>query len=302
VAGLCFVFLDGVGLGSDDAVLNPLAGRWPGLERLAGRRWTLGDWNDDAGDGLVVRRLDAALGHPGLPQSATGQTSLLTGRNAADVMRRHYGPWPGPTLQALLEQGTLFHVGVANGGALLANCYPPGYFAALERRRVRRSAPVHAALAAGLRLGTLDDYARGRAVAADFGGGFIRGSADAFAGAAPEEAVREQARRLAQLAGRHAFTFFDVWLTDHAGHAADPGLAHAVLARLDVFLDELAGAVPGEVTVLLTSDHGNLEDLRTPRHTAAPVPLLARGPGAAAFAHARSLPDVALAATALLGA
>ncbi|MDO9170716.1 MAG: hypothetical protein Q7W29_02680, partial [bacterium] len=43
---------------------------------------------------------------------------------------------------------------------------------------------------------------------------------------------------------------------------------------------EHRGAAP-ETLVLLTSDHGNLEDLSTRSHTRNPVPLLAWGPGAA---------------------
>ena len=47
--------------------------------------------------------------------------------------------------------------------------------------------------------------------------------------------------------------------------------------------------------VVLTSDHGNLEDLRHRSHTDAPVPTVACGPGAAMFATATSLLDVAAA-------
>jgi 2,3-bisphosphoglycerate-independent phosphoglycerate mutase len=295
---LVLVFLDGVGLGERDPAINPLASAWPSLEALAGRRWTLAEWGAPAADGVVVRALDAGLGFPGLPQSATGQTSLLTGRNAVHAMRGHYGPWPGPTLRALLEQGSLFHDGVAAGGAMLANVYPPGYFAALRGRSLRRSAPVHAAVAAGLPLASVADYDRGDAVAADLDGGFFRaaGSGSTAAGLLDpfdRAAVGEQAERLARLASRHAFTFFDVWLTDQVGHRSDLPMALALLRRLDAFLGRLAASLSEDVTLVVTSDHGNLEDVRTSRHSRAPVPLLARGRGAGAFAAATSLLDVA---------
>ncbi|MBA2666587.1 MAG: hypothetical protein H0U69_06095, partial [Trueperaceae bacterium] len=228
------MFLDGVGLGVDDADVNPLAAPWPGLEALAGRRWTAPSWGAEEGGsgvgvaGTVARSLDAALDHAGIPQSATGQTSLLTGLNAARTMGGHYGPWPGPTLRALLDHGTLFHDGVAAGGAALANVYPPGYFAALSGRRLRRSAPVHAALAAGLELATVETYERGEAVSADLDGAFMRvgerprGAPSALA-TTPFDPVGivGEAERLARLARRHSFTFFDVWLTDQIGHRAD---------------------------------------------------------------------------------
>jgi bisphosphoglycerate-independent phosphoglycerate mutase (AlkP superfamily) len=43
---------------------------------------------------------------------------------------------------------------------------------------------------------------------------------------------------------------------------------------------------------VLTSDHGNMEDLSTGSHTRNPVPLLARGPQARRFAAAESIADV----------
>ena len=307
MAHLLFVFLDGVGLGPDDRATNPLAGSWPGLEALAGRRWTEPDWGEPDRAGLVTRALETGLGWPGVPQSATGQTSLLTGHNAAEAMRGHYGPWPGPTLRALLDAGTIFDDGVAAGGATLANVYPPGYFVALRGRTLRRSAPVHAAVAAGLPLASAPDYERGEAVSADLDGAFMRGvrrpgPVDAAGLAAFDRgAVADQAARLARLAARRPFTFFDVWLTDQVGHRADLAVARALLSRLDAFLAALVDTLDADVTLLVTSDHGNLEDARTPRHSRSPVPLLARGPCASAFAAASSLLDVAGAVRSVLG-
>ena len=46
--------------------------------------------------------LDALLGVPGLPQSATGQTTILTGRNAPAVIGEHSGPYPSQALRDML--------------------------------------------------------------------------------------------------------------------------------------------------------------------------------------------------------
>lgn len=297
MARVLFVFLDGVGLGAGDPDRNPLAAPWDGLRSLTGCDWTVPGWQSRSGAELVTAALDARLGLPGLPQSATGQTTLLTGWNAARVMGRHYGPWPGPTLRALLARGSLFHDGAASGGARLANAYPAAYLALLRMpptaaggarsrrgRRARASAPVAAAEAAGLTLADASDLARDRAVPGDLGLGRPQAGAAAAAG---------HAHALAALASRHAFTFLDVWGGDVVGHRQDPVAARTFLTRLDTFLPVLAAALPHDVTLLVTSDHGNLDDLGTRGHTLAPVPLLARGPGAAAFADARSLVDVA---------
>jgi hypothetical protein len=245
----------------------------------------------------VYRELDATLGHPGLPQSATGQSTLLTGVNAADAMSGHYGPWPGPTLRRLLDAGSVFADAARAGGASLANAYPPGYFAAREAGRVRPNAVAYAALAAGLRQRGEAEYAAGEAVPSDLHGAHLRREGGPLG---PEGS----ARVLSELATRHALTLLDVWLTDAYGHARDYVGAKGLLERLDTALRFLVadplGAVARGVTLLITSDHGNVEDLSVPTHTRNPVPLYAVGPGAEAFAGASSLLDVAPALRELL--
>jgi 2,3-bisphosphoglycerate-independent phosphoglycerate mutase len=146
-----------------------------------------------------------------------------------------------------------------------------------------------AALAAGVPLVGVGDRAAGRSVAADLDGrGLLRLDP---AGGAPD--VAREARRLAGLASEHAFTYLDVWITDQTGHRADLALAVEVVERLDRFVAALVGALSDHVTLVLTSDHGNLEDARDARHSRAAVPLVAIGPGAPAFARVADLRDVA---------
>jgi len=290
------LFLDGVGLGAPDPARNPFArAHAPTLAWLGGGSWTSrlepvrdADWS--------VVRLDPTLGDARRPQSATGQSTLLTGADAVALMGGPYGPWPGPRLRGLLAAGTLFHDASAAGagGAALANAYPAVYLEALERpqgrhRRARAPAAVVAARAAGVPLRGLAERSAGRAVAADLDGGGLE-RWDAGGGAA--DAARE-GRRLAAIAGDHAFTYLDVWVTDHVGHRADLALATSLVERLDRFVAAVCDALARHVTLVVTSDHGNLEDAGEPRHTRAAVPLIARGPRAGAFAGARDLRDVA---------
>ena len=227
--------------------------------------------------------VSATLSHPGLPQSATGQTTLLTGLNGADLMNGHYGPWPGPTLKRTLDKGTLFSEVLAAGGAVaLANAFPPGYFQALQTGQQRVNVPVYAAQRAGVRLRTPADYAAGNATSADLDGGY---SGEA-------RPLVEAGAQLARLAQSYDLTFFDFWLSDTAGHRWPLEGATGLVRKLDTFL---AGVVPalGDVTLLITSDHGNLEDKATRSHTRNPVPLLALGPQAGVFAGVESLLGVA---------
>jgi hypothetical protein len=286
-----------VGLGDPDRGRNPFASAHaPTLAALAGGPWLSG-LPRVAEAGRTVAALDATLGDPGRPQSATGQSTLLTGRDAVALMGGPYGPWPGPKLRALLARDTLFHDAVASGaGAALANAYPDAYLEALARptgrhRRARAPASVVAARAAGVPLRGREAWAEGRAVAPDLDGG---------GGGGADGAVRE-AGRLATLAADHALTYLDVWVTDQVGHRGELATATALVERLDRFVSALLEALPSRVTLVVTSDHGNLEDALDRRHTHAQVPLIAWGPGAAAFAGAGDLRDVAPAVRAAWG-
>ena len=130
---------------------SPFQGTYPTLERLgiAGANTeTRADW--------ITRSIDARLGVEGLPQSGTGQTTILTGINAAGAMGRHYGPWVSPSLKPILERNVLKRVADAGGTVRLANYYPPQYLAALESGKTRLNAIATAALSARAGLEGLD--------------------------------------------------------------------------------------------------------------------------------------------------
>jgi len=249
-------------------------------------------------------RLDATLGVAGLPQSATGQTALLTGRNAASAMDRHYGPWPGPTLKRLLDEGQLFTWAVRRFGldaVAWGGAYPPGFFDALERGRLRLNAPAYAARSAGVTLPGEAAYRAGSAVAADLDGAwFASRGTEPPGGFVPGPAGAGRAgERLAAAAAGSAFTFLDVWLTDRIGHRGSMEEARDLVVRLDAFVAGVLRAREAATTVVITSDHGNVEDLGHRRHTRAQVPLIVVGPGESAFEGARSILDVATAVRAV---
>ncbi len=287
---LLFVFLDGVGLGTDDADRNPLASAGdPALTRLLGGQLTASLAPFSRPD-LIFSHVDATLGVAGLPQSATGQSTLLTGRNAAEVMGGHYGPWPGPTLKKLLDAGNLFSASLDHGlSATIANLYPPMYFTGLEQGRQRVNAPVHAALEAGLELRQLAEFEAGEATSADLTGEYLNRLVPGSRQLTPTESGRE----LRRLANRHDFTFFDFWLSDQVGHRGTLQDAEELVRKLTAFLAAVLAPADDGVTVLVTADHGNLEDKSVRTHTTAAVPLLASGPAADRFAGVRDLTGVA---------
>jgi hypothetical protein len=262
------LFVDGVGVGADDPGTNPFAAI--DARRLSPVRGRA------AGNGLAFRALDATLGVPGLPQSATGQTTLFTGVNAAKFLGRHQVGIPGPTLHPVLERESLFRKLVEVGRRpTFANGYTRAH---LEARRPRWSASTRMVRASGVALRMLDEPAGGeRALIHDYTGEWAakRGIA------VPRRTADEAAAVLAAMLVDHDVVLYEYFLTDLAGHRGSPGerveqarrvedLTDAVLRRVD--LDRHA--------VLWVSDHGNLEESGHDRHTPNPVPLLGWGRGA----------------------
>jgi len=92
----------------------------------------------------------------------------------------------------------------------------------------------------------------------------------------PEQA----AQVLADIARAHRFTLYEYFITDRIGHAQDMMHAQDALKNLARFVREVLARVDLETTtVMLTSDHGNIEDLSVHNHTRNFVPTLAWGVG-----------------------
>lgn len=290
------LFLDGVGLGGTDPAVNPFArGATPALRRVLGGPLAMRGTVRTPGALLVPT--DATLGVPGLPQSATGQTALLTGVNAPAIAGRHVTAYPTAPLRAVLEEGSLF-AALRRGGrrVVLANAYSPEYFTAVADGRLKVAAVTYAARAAGVALRTLEDLRAGQAVFHDLTNGRLR----QWGHDLPALTPREAGLRLAGIALAADLTFFEFFLTDLAAHRRIPLTADAVVAMVDDLLAGVLSAHDGALTVLVVSDHGNLEDTTTTAHTTNPVPTLAIGPGRNAFRGVRDLTDVAPAVLSLL--
>src|SRR5690606_38393762 len=71
-------------------------------------------------------------------------------------------------------------------------------------------------------------------------------------------------------ADAHELTFFAHFDTDLAGHRGGMAGALRALDRLDAFLGGLLDGEGGPLSILLVSDHGNLDDVRT-GHTRHPA-------------------------------
>jgi len=296
-----FVFVDGLGIGSKDPEINPLARfMFPHLTRLAGGRPPVnGDWPRETAEG-VARAVDACLGVPGEPQSATGQVALLSGVNAPALMRRHISAHPPPPLRRVLaETGLCVRLTGSRRRVTFLNAFRPESLRRMAMGTYRATATTVAFIAAGAPLRTFADLETGRALSHD-----ITGETLAAAGhPVPIVSPAEAASRAVAVAAAYDLTLFEYFLTDTAGHRQGRGEVEECLSRLDAFIGGLlAAAVPAGVDLLLVSDHGNIEDLRLRGHTRNPVPALYHGRHARRFsAGVVSLVDITPAICRVLG-
>jgi len=272
-----FIFLDGIGLGENDSETNPFArAKMPNLNRLLEGRSLLKDSAPFEGERATLLAIDPSVGVSGLPQSATGQGILVTGINIPAALGYHYGPKPNPEVAAFLIEGTLFSRFVAAGKKVaLLNAYPPRYFDGIDSgKRLYSSIPL-AVTKAGLGLFKHEDLFAGRALSADFTGAGWR-TMLGFP-AAPTLDAYHAGQKLVSLAMDYDFSLFEYWASDYAGHKQQMETAIELMEMFDGVLGGLLDEINDELLVLITSDHGNMEDLSTRKHTHADVPAIVIG-------------------------
>jgi hypothetical protein len=224
----------------------------------------------------VVLPLNALLETDGLPQSGTGQTALLTGRNAALLYGRHFGPWvPVPLRTLMMEENVLSRALAAGASCAFANAYPSQYQHLAWSKRP--AGPPLAAKGAGLLLRDEDNLAEGSAISSEILNsawrtrlGFLH---------IPEITPEEAGRNLALISHQVDLTFFAHYATDTAGHERNMEAGVAALERVDLFLRGLLSRLEPDTLLVLASDHGNIEDV-TRGHTNNPVLGILAGPGA----------------------
>ena len=271
------LFLDGVGIGAKDASINPLfAARMSSLRSLFdGELPSLRHRTLTSARATLIP-LDATLGIPGLPQSGTGQTALFTGVNGAKVAGRHFGPHPYSTLKPIIEQRNIFRRLLdAKKSPCFANAFPQRFFDYINQKRSRLTVTTLSCMYSGIPLLRGADLAEGKGVSADItGAGWHALGHPEIVTVSP----REAGSTLVRLTRQHDFVLFEYWKTDHAGHSMNMKEAVAVLDAFDGLLGGILDSLDGSDTLLvITSDHGNIEDLSVKTHTRHPVPLVVYG-------------------------
>ena len=255
-----FLFIDGVGL-RDAATDNPVNPEvCPALCRLITKHG---------------KPIDARLGIDGPPQSATGQATMFTGVNCADAMGKHCEGFPGPNLRKIIETDNLFKQLRDRGKEV---CFSDAYLVdSAEELAARRfkSVTTVMALTTPETIRTVDDLQNGQAVMQDLTRETIQDRWPDIAVIPPQRA----AEHLAAIVRRYDFTLFEFFQSDVAGHSMDYARACAALRTYDRFLAAIVRFTEAMgVTLVMTSDHGNIENISERGHTLNPVPFVAFGP------------------------
>ena len=274
---LILLFIDGVGLGAASAENPFFALSTPGLDSiLEGQRFTA-TTAGYSGSKATLLGLDATLGIPGLPQSATGQATIFTGVNAAAYLGSHLNGLPNFKLRGLLALRGLFRRFQQIGYRVcFVNAYRPQFFELLAKGLPGEyySCSTLVSYYGGLNFFSLADLQSGKAVYMDITNSLlIKQDYDL-----PQITPEKGALRLSAMSGDYDFCLFEYFLSDLAGHQGESEQVRLVIETLDRFIGTLARQVdPGDTFLMVCSDHGNLEDSSVNDHTCNKVPLLMIG-------------------------
>ncbi|MCO6510578.1 MAG: hypothetical protein J5I65_07265 [Aridibacter famidurans] len=259
-------FVDGLGIGTRGDE-NPL---W---QCDSGPLAHFEDEDSEVEFGGFLARTDATLGVEGRPQSASGQTTILTGVNAPERLGRHKQGFPNEPLKEIIREHSIFKQLNTAGAvpSLFANAYTPQFFEGTPRWK---SATTVAVESAGIPFRKIPDLLGRRSVFHDFTNRSLRERGFDV----PEFSPDDAAEILSGLAEVNRFVLYEHFITDKIGHDQDMERAKDHLPELASFLRKTVKyADLSRTTVILTSDHGNVENLSVRNHTLNKVPTVIWG-------------------------
>ncbi|MGM0546701.1 MAG: alkaline phosphatase family protein [Bacteroidota bacterium] len=284
-----FLFIDGVGLGKANGANPFIQSTYRGFSAMAGDQEFSEKATELTETNHLFKFVDARLDVEGLPQSGTGQTALFTGKNAPKEIGKHFGPFPHSGIKPFLKEQSLFIKAKQQGiSCNFINAYPEIFFQKAQKRN-RWSCTTLMTKSADIALNTTREVNNGTALTAELTQQAWREQLNIDV---PEITPEQAADRLLEQSENYDLLLHEYYLTDKAGHSQKLDKAAAFLNTYDRFLWHLIINKANETTIVLSSDHGNVEDLSIKTHTLNYVPLFVYGPGANYFSEAKSIMDV----------
>ena len=281
---ILMLFIDGVGIGKEDYSFNPFFKYgFKTFEKFFGEIPSLQNTKLH-GENCFLFPVDACLGVEGLPQSGTGQTSIFCGVNAPKIIGQHFGPYPYSTLVPIIKEKNIFKYFLdKEQKVLFANAYPKIFFDYINSGKKRLSATSLICQLNGMRLNKVTDVRRGKALTAEITNErWNKKLGYSLPIISPETA----ARRLLRIASQNTFTLYEYFLTDHIGHGRYEDEFKQILDNLDRFLYKILEVMDNKnSTLIICSDHGNLEDISIKTHTFNPALMITAGRNAEKIFH-----------------
>ncbi len=278
------LFLDGIGLGDNNPETNPFAtAHMPTLTGLTnGKRWLRDTGVQESSRALFIPT-DASLGVAGRPQSGTGQAAILTGLNVPQIIGEHYGPKPNLQTREIIANDNFFkQVKRAGKKAALLDAYPEGLHHDIARGKTLRSSIQQASFEAGQDMFGMAELKAGQALTPEWTGESWHSYLKLYD--TPVYTPQEAGKLLVTLSRQYDFAFHSHWMTDHVGHR---GPLQRGVELLELFDGVMAGVVEAwdddEGLVIITSDHGNMEEIGNRNHTENKIPTLVIGSAKHAF-------------------
>jgi hypothetical protein len=266
------IFIDGLGIGAR-AVTNPYYGaRTVFMDKLLGGHILFSGINATLKDIAVIIPTNACLEVAGIPQSATGQTTIWTGINAARAVGRHINQYPNLELKNIIIKNNIMKLlNEAGKKVTFANAYRNEFFKLVRESKLGLSTSTLVAITSGTRLRTIDDLSRKNAVYQDFSNKMLLD----WGYDIPIISAIEAGENLAGIAQDHDFTLYEYFISDRIGHKQDLSMAVQVYEELDRFIQStVESSNLNDMVVMIVSDHGNIEDLSTGTHTNNLVPTI----------------------------
>jgi bisphosphoglycerate-independent phosphoglycerate mutase (AlkP superfamily) len=254
------LFIDGVGLGSNDPKINPCCHSDTGIFLN----------NSQLPENGQKFALDAQMGVPGLPQSATGHTTLYTGINAPKHIDKHLTGFPNKELRKLLKTKSIF-VRLKEIGfkCKFINAFRPVFFTTPEIfANLHMSATTEMNRYADYNFSSFNDIREERALYHDYSNEEnIQKGFDL-----PIFSAQKAASILCNQSKNYDLILYEYFLTDFAGHAQDINRAiNEIKKTEDIILSLIDQIDKRRTTLIVVSDHGNIEDLSTKSHTTNPA-------------------------------
>lgn len=260
------IFIDGLGIGENDPSNNPFVKYgFNTFEKIFGSIPHKNN-TDIVKNSYYLFPTDPVMGVEGLPQSGTGQVSIFCGVNAPKFVGKHFGPFPYSTTIPIIEKENILHHFKINGRKVLfANAYPKIFFDYLNSGKQRLSVTSLMCKLSGIRLNNDEDVRQGRAITAEITNArWNRKLGYNLDVISPSLA----ATRLLKLAGENDFTLYEFFLTDHLGHGRIKDEFDEIYSSIDEFLFFILTNMDLEkLTLIICSDHGNIEDISVKSHT-----------------------------------